>query len=345
MNFDSDNQGPVHPKILEALANANVGYHPSYGTDPITEQVVAKIREIFEAPDAAVFLVGTGTAANALVLSTLVNPWDEIYCAYYSHIREDECNAVEFFTGGARITHVGDDDRIDPAKLDQTISEAAPHGIHNAQPGVVSLTQVTDRGGVYSLDEISTICDVAHRYGLKVHLDGARFANAVVSLDCSPADMTWKAGVDAVSFGGTKNGCLGVEAVIFFDPACATEFELRRKRSGHLFSKNRYLAAQMQAYLEDGHWLETATQANAAGQKIFSELCGRFGARLDFPADANMAFLSMARSHHRRAFKAGASYELMGPLDAGPDDELVPCRIVCDWSVSDSKVDRFLSIF
>ena len=345
MNFASDNRGPAHPKIIEALAAANTGYQPSYGDDAGTDRVRARLREVFEAPQAEVFLTGTGTAANALILATLVQPWDEIYSAHFAHIRDDECNAVEFYTGGARITHVGDNDRIDPIALEKMIVSAAPHGIHNAQPGAVSITQLTDAGGAYSLDQIAAIGAVAKRHGLNMHMDGARFANALVALGASPAEMTWKAGVDALSFGGTKNGCLGVEAAIFFDPSHAREFELRRKRAGHLFSKNRYLAAQLEAYLKDGHWLETAARANAAGQKLFNGLQDKIEVRIDYQADANLAFLNLPRAAHRRAIDAGAVYEVMGSLDSGDDDEMVPCRMVCDWSVEDADVERFLDLF
>ncbi len=345
MNFASDNCGSAHPKIIEALAAANEGYQPSYGDDAGMDRVRAMLREVFEAPQAEIFLTGTGTATNALILATLVQPWDEIYSAHFAHIRDDECNAVEFYTGGARITLVGNNDRIDPIALEEMIVGATPHGIHNAQPGAVSITQLTDAGGAYTLDQIAAIGSVARRHGIKMHMDGARFANALVALGCSPAEVTWKAGVDALSFGGTKNGCLGVEAAIFFDPSHAREFELRRKRAGHLFSKNRYLAAQMEAYLDGGHWLETAARANSAGQKLFKGLQDNAGARFDYPADANLAFLSLPRAAHRRAVDAGAIYEIMGPLDAGADGEMVPCRMVCDWSVRDADVDRFLGLF
>ena len=341
MNFASDNRGPAHPKILKALIEANAGFQKPYGTDDYTAAATAKIRDIFEAPDAAVFLTPSGTATNALILATLANPWDEIYCAYESHIRLDECNAVEFFSGGARITHVGDSDKLDPDALEATMTAAAEHGVHGAQNGPVSITQVTDLGSVYSLAEIKAITDVAKRHGSSVHLDGARFTNAMMSLGCSPADMTWKAGVDAVSFGGTKNGCLDVEAAIFFDPKYAHEFELRRKRGGHLFSKGRFLGAQMDAYLREDLWRELAASANASGQRLFSELRNR-GATFWVEPAANLAFVDMPRHLHQKAHAAGAVYELMGPLE-GPADELVPSRFVCDWSIGEAGVSEFLS--
>ena len=344
MNFASDNRGPAHPQVLEAMIAANEGFSPSYGSDDLTRQVCDQIREIFEAPDAAVFLTPSGTATNALILATLSNPWDEIYCAKESHIRFDECNAVEFYSGGARLTYVGENDRVDPDALRHTMENAAPHEHHNAQIGPTSITQVTDLGGVYTLDEIKAITEVAHEYGSLVHMDGARFTNAMTSLMCSPAEMTWKAGVDAVSFGGTKNGCLDVEAAIFFNPEFAWEFELRRKRAGHLFSKHRFLAAQMQGYLHKGLWIRLAQTANATGQKLFAGL-QELGGQMMAPADANLGFVYLPRHMHAKAVAAGAVYEIEEDLENGSADEMLISRFVCDWSVGSEGVDEFLAIF
>lgn len=342
MNFASDNRGPAHPKIIEAIAKANEGYVPSYSGDALTQAFEARIREVFEAPEAAVFLSTTGGATNGLILSTLAQPWEEIYCAHDSHIRHDECNGVEFFTGGTRITYVGTTDRIDPEKLGTAIAGATPHDVHNAQPGPVSITQVTDLGGVYDIAEIASICAVAKDHGLPTHMDGARFANALVALDATPAEMTWKAGIDALSFGGTKNGCLGVEAAIFFDPKWGREFELRRKRAGHLFSKSRFLAAQMGAYLEDDLWLEMATAANRAAGALFDGLRRR-GARFMVEPGANLAFVWMPRRFHAKALAAGAIYEVMGDANSGDADEPILSRFVCDWSVGMDGVEAFFT--
>lgn len=342
MNFASDNRGPAHPKILEAMIAANDGYRPSYGDDDLTTLVQDKIRDQFEAPDAAVYLTATGTATNALILASLAKPWDEIYCAFDSHIRQDECNAVEFYSGGARITHVGTKDRLIPDDLRSAMANAAPHGIHNAQVGPVSIVQVTDLGGVYSLEELSAICDVAKDFGSPVHLDGARFANAMVALGCSPAEMTWKAGVDAVSFGGTKNGCAAVEAAIFFNPDHAQEFELRRKRAGHLFSKHRFLSAQMLGYLEADLWKDLARVSNSRAQALISGLLA-LGGRLEAPADANVGFLWLPRKMHRALSLGGVVYEMIGDLDGDPDEYLLS-RFVCDWSVEEADIEAALNI-
>jgi len=267
--LSSDNAGPAAPEILAAVTAANEGYTPGYGAEDSMAAVTAQIREIFEAPEAAVYLVGVGTAANALALATLIEPWQTIYCHTRAHIEEDECGAPEVFTGGAKLSLVpGAEAKIDPVALSETLARGTDNFVHNVQRGALSITNVTELGAVYSTAEIAELCKLSKTYNLPIHLDGARIANALVATNASPADMTWRAGIDAISLGGTKNGCLGVEAVVLFDPQKAWEFELRRKRGGHLFSKHRYLSAQMQAYLTDGLWLSLARRANDAALQM-----------------------------------------------------------------------------
>jgi len=268
MYFASDNCGPALPEVLAALTDANTGYMPSYGGDGLMDEVKTRIRDLFEAPEAAVYLVATGTAANALALATITRPWQAVFCAPLAHIQCDECHAPEFFTGGAKLRLVGEGDKIDPETLSREISVLGQGNVHVSQPGPLALSQVTELGHVYSLEELRAVTSVARQYALPTYMDGARFANACVSLGCTPAEMSWKAGVDVVSFGGTKNGCVGVEAVIFFDPDKAWEFELRRKRGAHLFSKHRFLSAQMLAYLTDDLWHKSAALANAACARL-----------------------------------------------------------------------------
>lgn len=345
MYFASDNAGPAHPKVIEALTRANEGYAMPYGDEPLMDSVRQKVRDIFEAPEAAVYLVATGTAANALILATLTKPWETIFCSDMSHVHEDECNGPEFFTGGAKLTLVPTDDaKMTPDTLRAAIEGEETRGVHGPQRGPVSITNVTERSTVYSVAEIEALCAVAKSFNLPVHLDGARFANAVAACNCSPADMTWKAGVDAVSFGGTKNGLMGVECVIFFDPDKAWEFELRRKRAAQLFSKHRYLAAQMEAYLTDDLWLTMARSANAACAKLVAGIEGAGGRCLWTPG-ANMAFMEWSRAGHQRLHEAGAAYYLWdGDLNNGPADEPLPARLVCEWSSSDDNIERFISL-
>ena len=345
MSFKSDNCGPAHPAIMEALSAANQGFASSYGADDLTTQTTAKLREVFEAPEASIHLVATGTAANALALSTLTQPWQTIFCTPLAHIHTDECNAPEFYTGGAKLSLVGPDDKMTPDAL-RTAIEGWPLGdVHGAQRGPVALTQVTEMGRVYSLDELTALTQVAADYDLPVHLDGARFANALVTLGCTPADMTWKAGIDAVSFGGTKNGCLGVEAVIFFNPQKAWEFELRRKRAAHLFSKHRFLAAQMLGYLTDDLWLDMARAANAKAARLADGLRDVPDCVFLAEPQANMIFATLPRATHQRLMAGGAHYGLnQGPLDTGPADEPLAMRLVCDWSISEDVIDHFVTL-
>ncbi|MFP5507646.1 MAG: threonine aldolase family protein [Alphaproteobacteria bacterium] len=345
MFFASDNAGPAHPQVMQAMVDANTGYAMPYGNDPIMAEVRARMRAIFEAPEAAVYLVATGTAANSLALATLGQPWQTVFCSPVAHIHEDECNAPEFYSGGAKLTLVGDSDKMTAETLRAAIKAEETRGVHGPQRGPVSITNVTERGRVYGCDEIRALCDVAREFGLPVHLDGARFANALVALGCTAAEMTWKAGVDAVSFGGTKNGLPGVEAVIFFDPAKAWEFELRRKRGAHLFSKHRYLSAQMLAFLSDDLWLSSARRANANAARLIEGLKAIPAAGFLHEPQANMVFATLPRATHKRLHEAGAVYYIWsGELEGDDPSEPLAARLVCDWSISHDQIDEFLSI-
>jgi len=344
MYFASDNAGPAHPKVMDALMAANEGFAPAYGADPIMAEVTERVRALFEAPEAAVYLVATGTTANVLALATLCQPWQTIFCTPPAHINVDECNAPEFYTGGAKLTLVGETDKMTPEALERAILGEEVRGVHGAQRGPVALTNVTERGHVYSGDELAGLCAVAKRYGLPVHLDGARFANACLATNMSPAEMTWKIGVDAVSFGGTKNGLLGVEGVIFFDPAHAMEFEYRRKRGGHLFSKHRYLSAQMQAYLADDLWREMAGMANARMARLAEGLRACPQVTLTTKPQANMLFCTLPRGLARTLQEAGARFAVWEGTLEGDAAGTVEIRLVCDWSLPEAEIDRFLAL-
>ncbi|MCZ4354514.1 beta-eliminating lyase-related protein [Roseovarius aestuarii] len=343
MFFASDNAGPMHPAVQAALINADSGFAPSYGADQIMDGVRSNLRTLFEAPQAAIYLVSTGTAANVLGLSTLMQPWQTLFCTPLAHINVDECHAPEFYTGGAKLTLVGSDDKMTPDQLDQAINRWTLGDVHTSQRGPVQITQVTEMGRLYTLGELSALTAVAHSYGLPTFMDGARFANACAALGCTPAEMSWKAGIDALSFGGTKNGCMGVEAVVFFDPKHAWEFELRRKRGAHLMSKHRYLSTQMQAYLADDLWLQTARSANANAARLTDGLRNIPGLTLVEEPQANMIFATLPRRAHQHLHAGGAVYSLWGPLEGDPDEQLM-MRLVCDWSISHSKIDEFLTL-
>lgn len=345
MNLASDNCGPAHPEVLTAMTDANHGYAPSYGDDAAMNEVRDRIRTLFDAPRAEVFLVATGTAANSLALATMVEPWQTVFCTPLAHINTDECNAPEFYTGGAKLTLVGADDKMTPQALADAIGSLPVGDVHVPQPGALALTQVTERGRVYDLAELSALTGVARAQGLGCYMDGARLANALAALGCSPAEMTQAAGIDMVSFGGTKNGCVGVEAVILFDPSPAWEFALRRKRAAHLFSKHRYLSAQMLAYLKDNLWLRSARTANDRAARLADGLLTVPGAELAAEMQANMIFVRLPRAVHQRLHAGGAVYGLSeGPLDTGDADQPLLARLVCDWSIPEEDIDRFIAL-
>ncbi len=340
MFFASDNTSGAPEAVMQALLQANQGYARSYGADDIMARVTAQIRDLFDAPEASVHLVATGTVANALALATLTPPWGAVFCHRHAHIAEDECGAPEFYTNGAKLVLVpGAHGRMTPEALAEALATTGASGVHGVQRGSLSLTSVTEAGTVYTPAEIAALTALAKSHGLPCHLDGARFANALVATKATPAEMTWRAGIDAVSFGGTKNGLLGVEAVIFFDPAHAWEFELRRKRGGHLFSKHRFLSAQMEAYLHDGLWLRLAAHANAMGQRLATGISAIPSAALTHPVQANMVFANWAPGGHARAQAAGAIYYDLRPLPDGRET----ARLVASWSTTEADVDAFLA--
>lgn len=345
MFFASDNSGPAHPKVMEALIAANQGYAMGYGADPIMDEVRAQLRDIFDAPEAAIYLIINGTAANTVLLASMTKPWETIFCTECAHIHEDECNAPEFYTG-AKLTLVPTTDgKMTADSLRQKILGEENRGVHGPQRGPLSITQVTEKGTIYSLEEIRALTATAKEFGMQTHLDGARFANALTALGCTPAEMTWKAGIDTVSFGGTKNGALGVEACIIFNPETAWEFELRRKRGGHLLSKHRYLSAQMQAYLADDLWLDMARAANVRCAQLAHGLRNHDAVDILFEPQANMIFFQMPRHLHKRMLHAGAVYHVMnGDPETGDRDAPLIGRLVCDWSMTEDGVSQFLAL-
>lgn len=340
MHFASDNAGPAHPKVLEAIAQANEGYALGYGADAIMDDVRGQLQDLFQAPDAAVHLVVNGTTANSLILATLAQPTDTVFCADVAHIEMDEGNAPEFFTGGAKLTLVSSDNaKITPQALATAIETQGNRGVHGPQRGPVSLTQATEEGSIYSLPELAALTKTAQSYGLKSHLDGARFANAMQRLGCTAAQMG--AGFDAISFGGTKNGLMGVEACILRDPDLGWPFELRRKRAGHLLSKHRYLSAQMLAYLKDDLWIEMAAAANAMSDRLLTGLRAQ-GADIIGTPESNLFFARLPRRTHQRAKDGGAVYYV--DIGEGDPDEPVTGRFVTNWATTEKDVDQFLSL-
>lgn len=289
LSFASDNVAGASPKIIEAIATCNAGQANPYGGDEGTTRIRQKLCELFE-HDLEVFLVSTGTAANALCLSVMSPPWGSVFCHPGSHINNDECGAPEFFTNGAKIITIdGPSSKIVVEKLAKAVY-AKVGDVHATQPACLSITQATEVGSIYSLDELRAIGDVCRSASVGLHMDGSRFANALTTLDCSPAEMTWKAGVQTLSFGATKNGALGVEAIVLFDKKLSPDMGFRRKRGGHLISKMRFLSAQMEAYLNENLWLRNARQANRMAQRLVIGLERIAGVEILGEVQANIVF-------------------------------------------------------
>ncbi|MFQ5953751.1 MAG: threonine aldolase family protein [Kiloniellales bacterium] len=293
MNFCSDNVTSVAPEIAAALDEANRGAAMPYGDDEMTRRLETRMAEVFET-ELMVFPVATGSAANALALACLTPPYGAVYCHRESHVNLDECGAPEFFTGGAKLVALdGAHGKIAADDLEAVLARAGAGVVHHVQPAAISVTQATEAGTVYRPEHLAALAEVARRHGLGLHMDGARFANAVVALGLSPADLTWRAGVDVLSFGATKNGAMAAEAVVFFRPELAKEFAFRRKRAGHLFSKMRFLSVQLDAYLADDRWRRYAAHANAMMARLKQGLTALPGARLEHPVEANEIFITL----------------------------------------------------
>jgi threonine aldolase len=342
--FASDNWAGAHPRIAAHLSAHAPGFEPAYGNGVLDAKVQKKFSEIFER-EVAVFFVGTGTAANSLSLVSANKPGGLTFCHRESHIMEDECGAPEYFMGGSRLFAVdGALGRIDPEGLARAVGRFAAENVHGGRPAAVSITQATEIGTVYSLDHIRAISAIAKKHALPLHMDGARFANALVALGTTPAEMTWKSGVDIVSFGGTKNGCWCAEAVLMFDLERAKEFGFIRKRAAQLFSKSRFIAAQFDAYFEDGLWLETAAHANAMSARLAGHFRAMGKARLAWEPEANEVFAIIPAKIAEALQEKGARfYDWHVPASFGdqiaPDEKL--WRFVTSFVTSIDEVDRF----
>lgn len=342
MNFASDNVYGVDPRIMQAMVDANARLtNVSYCHDDDSKRVEEKLSQVFE-KEVRAFLVVNGTGANSLALSAMCPPFGGVLCHEGSHINTDECNAPELITGGAKlVTMAGAGNKLTPAIVEARLSQFM-HGEHGAKLSALSITQATELGTVYSVADIKALADLVKPKGIKVHMDGARFANALVTLGCSPAEMTWKAGVDVLSFGGTKNGGMILEAVVFFDTALAEDFLYRRKRAAQLVSKSRYLSAQMMAYLKDDVWLPNARRANGLAQTLAKGLQQSNRVRLSNPVEANEVFAIMPRATFNAVTAAGAHF-YEWPMDGLADDE-VHCRFVLSFATPEEHVTQFLAL-
>lgn len=319
MRFFSDNAASVHPKVLQALTTANV-QDTAYDGDALSGQMDGAFSELFQT-DAAALWVATGTAANSLALAAMCKPHQGVICHREAHIEQDEAGAPGFYTGGAKLMLLdGAGAKLNPADIDAHC-RAIRDDVHQVQPACVSITNASEYGLVYSPAEVRAISEICKAHDLKLHMDGARFANAVVHLDCDPADLTWRAGVDALSFGFVKNGGMSAEALVFFDKDLAADTHYRRKRAGHLQSKGRYLAAQILAMLEDGLWLENAGAANDGAGLLAEAAEGR----LLYPVEANEIFIKLTAAEAKQLRDAGFDFYDWGEGQA---------RLVTSWNQS-----------
>jgi threonine aldolase len=325
--FKSDNTAAVSGEILRAIADANRGPALAYGADGWSEALDGAFGRFFET-EVRVFTVSSGTAANALALATLCPPWGTVLTHAEAHIERDECGAPEFFTGGAKLSLVtGAGAKVAAADLAARLEWFEPH-VHGVQPKVLSITQATERGAIYAPGEIAALAKIARRRGMRVHMDGARFANALVAQGVSAAELTWKAGVDVLSFGVIKNGGMNAEAVVFFDPSHVADFEFRRKRAGQLLCKGRYAAAQLLAYLESGIWKHNAERAN----RLAARIAAAAPQWLSEPIATNQVFMKLGDQRIAALSREFAFYP-WGPTGSGE------CRFVCSWDTPDEDVD------
>jgi threonine aldolase len=327
LRFLSDNTASACPEIMAALQAVNHGRVAAYGDDEWTQRLDAVFSEYFGTAVRA-FPVISGTAANALSLATLSPPYGAIFAHEESHIAVDECGAPGFFTGGAQLMLLpGEHGRVSVEPLQAALARLRGD-VHNVQPAALSLVQATDLGTAYRPHELMVLSEFAHQRGMKVHMDGARFTNVVAFLNCHPGDITWRAGIDVLSFGATKNGAMAAEAVVFFDPALVRDFELRRKRAGHLLSKSRYVAAQLIAYIESGVWKRNAEKSNRLAQDIARTA----GPLLLHPVEANEVFIALGVKRRQALRAAGFEFYDWGPESDGE------ARLVVSWDQPEDEV-------
>lgn len=330
--FASDNCAGICPEALETLLAANEGYSPSYGEDPWTERASSLLRDIFET-DCSVFFCFTGTAANSMAIGHLCQSYHSVLCHSYAHVETDECGAPEFFTNGTKLILVsGEHGKVG---LDTVrIAVERRQDIHYPKPRVLSLTQATELGTVYSLPELQALAEVSRHYGLSIHMDGARLANAIVSLGASPAEVTWKAGADVLCLGGAKNGMLCAEAVVFFNHNLAREFDFRCKQAGQLSSKMRFMTAAWVGLLESGAWLKNAHHANQSAKKLHERLVGEFGFTVLHPQQANSVFVDLPEAVSQGMHERG--WHFYSFIGSGGS------RLMCSWNTTQEDIDDFL---
>ncbi|TNE58851.1 MAG: low specificity L-threonine aldolase [Alphaproteobacteria bacterium] len=341
MFFISDTMAGAAPEILKAVEAVNDGLFLGYEGDPVCEEMKAQFAKIFET-EVSVFLVATGTASNALALSVMTPPYGAVFAHEGAHINVDECGAPEFYTQGTKLAAIkGANGKLTCEGVRAALTNFPKGVVHRMQPGGLSLSQATELGTIYTVDEINALSEFAQSHGMATHMDGARFANALVALGCSPAEMTWRAGVDVLSFGATKNGALMAEAVVFFNQDLVGDFAYRQKRGGHLFSKSRFSAGQFLGYFKDDLWLKLARRSNDLAGRLEAGLMELPGYELACPVQTNQVFVTMSRELVLRWQEAGAQFYIWSG-DPAQERQLV--RLVCSWKTTDEQVDQLLEV-
>ncbi len=335
----SDNNSGVSPEIMQAIIDQNAGDTEAYGHDEITEKCESVLQSLFENDDLKAFNLISGTAANSLIIGTLSPTFGAIFCHQDSHVYGDECGANEFQTGGAKLIPLkGANGKITVSELEDAIDRFIIGEAHHSQPSMLSIANTTEAGTVYTPDEVATLSAVLKKHNLKLHMDGARFANAIARVGCSPAEMTWKVGVDAISFGTTKNGTLGAEAAIFFNNCDDGSFIYRRMRSGHLVSKMRFISAQIIAYLENDLWLKNAYHANRMAEKLFEGLKDADGIKFSYPVESNVMFAEIDKAVHEKLWQAGFRFYTRNTAGISSS------RLVTAFNTDTSLIDKFIDI-
>ena len=335
LEFRSDNCGRAAPELIQALVSANEGSVLGYGGDALTKQLQTRFSQLFEHP-VQVFPIPTGTGANALALAAVGSPFGAVYCSPEAHINTSECNATSFFGSGLKVTPVhGVDGKVDPPALDAAVSNSGKGQAHKNQPEAINLVQATDMGAVYSVSEVAAIGQIARAHGLTVHMDGARFANAVATLGCTPAELTWKAGVDILSFGVTKNGGLLTDAIVVFNPDIAKKMGFHLRRAGMIWSKMRFASAQVLAYVQDDLWLRLARQSNAAALTVAQGIAHLQGVKLIAPVQANELFVEMNPKAVDYLIAQGVLFYRRAPN---------MFRLVCRWDTTTEETTRLIAL-
>lgn len=335
----SDNNSGISDEILKAIIDENVGNAIAYGGDDVTARSESKLKDVFENDGLKAFNLISGTAANSLILATLSPTFGAIFCHQDSHVYGDECGANEFQSGGAKLVPLkGTNGKITVPELEDAIDWYVVGEPHHSQPAALSIAQTTEAGTVYTPDEINALSVVVKKHNLKLHMDGARFANAVAKIGCSPAEMTWKAGVDALSFGTTKNGTLGAEAAVFFNDTEDGSFIYRRMRSGHLISKMRFLSVQIISYLENGLWLKNAAHANDMAERLYLGIKDVDGIKFSFPVESNVMFAEIKNETVDQLSQAGFHFYTRNVAGSSSS------RLVTAFNTAPSEIDKFIEI-